>query len=125
MKKTYVLLLILVMSLMTAGFSYAYWTDTLTVNGTAETGNIDVKWELGAEYVSNPLYVDTSISIQSDKTLSLEFNNLYPGANVYSRAYYYNAGSVPVKLSSVNITLTQPTETWDTNFTNAVHIYVV
>lgn len=88
MKKTYVLLTVLLIALMTAGLSYAYWTDTLTVNGIAETGNIDVKLLPGSDYEFGDYngVAQGDTYVKDDKTLAVEVNNLYPGSYFESYA---------------------------------------
>ena len=35
---------LLMVFLAVAGFAYAHWSETLTINGTVETGVLDVAW---------------------------------------------------------------------------------
>ncbi|XMB85936.1 SipW-dependent-type signal peptide-containing protein [Mycoplasmatota bacterium WC44] len=124
MKKTYVLLSVLLIALMTAGLSYAYWTDTLTVNGTAETGNVDVKWAPGTNSDYNGYLSQVNTSIVNSKTLLFEVNNIYPDSWNWGTSAYINEGTVPAKLNFVSITLQQPGEAWDQNFTDNVVVYI-
>mgnify|MGYP002266594152 CR=1 FL=1 len=117
MKKTYVLLSIMVLALMTAGFSYAYWTDTLTVSGTAATGDLEVLWDddytapsswVGSyEYLyrGTPKGPDTFV-VESDSTsknIVATFANLHPGSITWGVARFYNAGSIPAQLTGLNL----------------------
>jgi len=83
MKKIYVLLSVMVLALMTAGFSYAYWTDTLTVSGTARTGTLDVDI-VETDGVESDDYAGGSAAITSGANkLSFTATGLYPGAEFY------------------------------------------
>ncbi|QVK21600.1 SipW-dependent-type signal peptide-containing protein [Mycoplasmatota bacterium] len=111
MKKTYTLLSVLVLSLMVAGFSYAYWTDTLTVTGMAETGELSVIFECDS---ANPnpcidntqwgIYnTGTSEIIGNSKILQVHFDNLYPGAYADASACIMNNGTIPAKLKNIRL----------------------
>ncbi|XMB85531.1 SipW-dependent-type signal peptide-containing protein [Mycoplasmatota bacterium WC44] len=94
MKKFYVLLSVMVLALMTAGFSYAYWTDTLTVNGTANTGILDV--DFAHVSMTNDVYVTEEHAI-GDDLLTLTISDLYPGAQVIYVGKIVNNSTIPVK----------------------------
>ncbi len=105
MKKIYVLLSVMVLALMTAGFSYAYWTDTLTVSGTARTGTLDVDI-VETDGVESDDYAGGSAAITSGANkLSVTATGLYPGAEFYYYGQIVNNGSIPAVLQSITETL--------------------
>ncbi|XMB85532.1 hypothetical protein RJG79_08895 [Mycoplasmatota bacterium WC44] len=105
MKKTYVLLTTLVLTLMLSAFSYAYWTDTLTVTGTAETGELSVIFCCDAvDPDDNSMYINTTSSVSVDgKYLTVTFDNLYPGARGKVVACIQNNGDIPAKLTNMKL----------------------
>ncbi|XMB67052.1 leucine-rich repeat domain-containing protein [Mycoplasmatota bacterium zrk1] len=101
MKKIYILILVMVISLATAGFSYAYWTDTLSISGTAETGELEVAFTQEQE-LQKPTYV-TSNNQVSDKQFSLNLDKLYPGAIYETSVEVENTGTIPAILDYVEL----------------------
>lgn len=123
MKKTYLLLSILVLSLMTAGFSYAYWSDTLTVSGMAQTGELSVIFTDSESCpIPNSQYHSATSYISEDsKTLYVTFENLYPGSYATLNAEITNNGTIPAKLINmqlVNVTFDGLDEYNDANIIN-------
>ncbi len=107
MKKTYVLLLVMVLSLMTAGFSYAYWSDTLTVSGTAETGELDVGFVYAKEFIyadrDSMKYIEMDVVFDED-VATITASNLYPGAQARTTLKIRNFGSIPATLTNIKLT---------------------
>ncbi|XMB67490.1 hypothetical protein RI065_02915 [Mycoplasmatota bacterium zrk1] len=104
MKKIYVLLSIMVLSLMTAGFSYAYWTDTLTLTGTATTGDFGVEFAPpGYVEVDSP-YNTYQINEQND-LIELDLDNLYPGAHFWYDGMIVNTGTIPAVSGQISETI--------------------
>lgn len=106
MKKFYVLMSVMVLALMTAGFSYAYWSDSLTVTGTSTTGSFGVEFIPATEVVTvsdtntsiSVDYVDLSgVSTTADQ-VTFTLGNLYPGAVVKYEVDVKNVGSIPAVL---------------------------
>jgi predicted ribosomally synthesized peptide with SipW-like signal peptide len=114
--KKFALPLLLVIMLGAIGLSYAWWTETLTINGTVSTADINVifnndPWEhpsvrAGAAYYKWGNYTTASWQITDNgKTLVVTVGNLYPGAVISILAYIRNMGTIPVKFSHCNITI--------------------
>lgn len=93
--------LLAVMAIGSLGLGYAYWSDALQVNGTVNTGTLDMRWAVGATQPDNdgssgPLNVGScSTSGNSGKTLSVVLNNAYPGYSCTVTASIVQNGSVP------------------------------
>ncbi len=114
MKKTYVLLSVMVLALVTAGFSYAYWTDTLTVTGKAQTGDLTVEWTEEEAFrvvegdAMDVYYDEIDIQIVRPDVLEIAYKNLYPGSKSRAGSWYHNVGTIPAKLTNVRIEILRP-----------------
>lgn len=111
MKKLRILSSSLIVATMLTGAGYAAWTDTLTINNTVETGQLNVQFHegkfLGLQYpdASADKYVEAKAEI-SDKdshTTQIDLNNLYPGAWAAFRVRAINAGTIPAKVANVDV----------------------
>ena len=102
MKKTKIIALVLCASIMLMGAGYAYWSDTLTINNTVATGELNVRFtdatlttgETGTQYLQFGDGVNTN-AIVTDKNLNLKVGNLYPGASYKLNANFENNGTIP------------------------------
>lgn len=121
MKKVYVLLIIMVLSLMTAGYSYAYWTDTLTVSGTVQTGESSVVWVHTGEGnhrglierpgdINHPNFDELSVREfnDGDKIIYMDFINLHPSSNSRVGSWYKNVGTIPAKINNIRLKVVTP-----------------
>ena len=119
--KYYALALMLVFGLI--GGAYAAWSDTLTVDATVDTGEVDVNIRPGVYlHLDLPEYVTgTKDVIDDGKTATFTISNLYPqeAGTSYRMPHVVklspamlNEGSIPVKLDSVDIS-TCGDEAWD------------
>jgi hypothetical protein len=110
-----------------AGFSYAHWSETLSLNGSVTTGklcirfyNIDhkdkgVDWTCGPKFMSpDPMQRPDGKNIGTT-TLTLEqgdcpqlltvvMNNTYPSYYEGIEFHPYNCGTIPLSLMNVTIT---------------------
>ncbi|RLF07186.1 MAG: hypothetical protein DRJ69_07380 [Thermoprotei archaeon] len=96
--------------LLVLGVTYAHWDETLTIEGTVETGTFNVEISChGCE--DNE--VDTGRDIgtitcepyiaRSDK-VTISITNAYPGYKVVIKFCIMNLGTVPAVLESVSVT---------------------
>lgn len=126
MKKIGLLCLALVLALGTIGVGYALWSDSLYIEGTVYTGELDWEFECGTVTVSDPctpptedkncnddfsnihwagknvgctdvVCVDTDGDGDTD-TLQVTLNNVYPCYYVHVGFYLHNNGSIPLKV---------------------------
>jgi predicted ribosomally synthesized peptide with SipW-like signal peptide len=116
-----VLAILLIVALAAASVGYAYWTDEIHINGTAQAGTMSVDW------INNPwnhpsttasAYVTQGWEIEG-KTLKVTFGNLYPGAQIHWQGWGMNSGTIPVKFNRVDIDIT------DDEMGLADHLFVV
>ncbi|MCT4607112.1 MAG: SipW-dependent-type signal peptide-containing protein [Marinisporobacter sp.] len=116
MKKTKFLALVLAVAVMMMGAGYAAWNETVTINNTVETGEVDVallkdgsKTEVKNEDNCDIEHAGTGVMVENnDKTstenkATVKLTNLYPGAVVDVTIPVKNNGSIPVKLDSKGI----------------------
>lgn len=116
MKKFKFLILMLYLALMIIGVGYAYWSDSLIVNATVNTGELSVRFEEGelgglkfpdlkaSKYVLNK---DIKIGnedtiLTDDNAATVNFQSLYPGAWAAFRLKAINSGTIPIKISDVD-----------------------
>jgi len=111
MKKTKFLVLVLALAVMLIGAGYAYWTDTLKINGTVRTGILDVDFVRGSVTPeSNVINVETQKFEEDDAEICI--SNLYPGAHFIVDAKIKNTGTIPAKLKDVEFK-TEKDAGWD------------
>lgn len=114
MKKTKFILGTMVLSLGLLGTGYAYWTDSLQVNTTVETGKFNLEFDplytanytydsegncVDAEYVKSRITMD-----KNHQAMNLKVDNMYPGSTVN---FYYNVtneSTIPMILDSSTVT---------------------
>lgn len=106
MIKTRVIALALGVATMMMGAGYAAWTDTLTINNTIGTGELDVQftdpnWS-SVELTASDYVVLEDVD-RSPKTVSFTLNNLYPGANYRTLTEMKNTGTIPAKFDKATI----------------------
>jgi hypothetical protein len=106
MKKTRLLIAMLVCAVMLMGVGYAWWTDSVAIGSTVATGEMNVHFEntSGYPYVLASEYVEASVEAdECSKSITCEFNKLYPGAIGVIDAKIKNDSTIPVKLDKASI----------------------
>jgi len=113
MKKTRLLVLVLVVSIMLVGAGYAYWTETLTINNTVRTGYLDVKFlgDPDLELKDDGYFVDNQYYNQvwtakvregtNGNIIDITIDGFYPGAIANVSFTVKNDGTVPVIIDDV------------------------
>lgn len=128
MKKTRFLALTLVVVIMLMGAGYAWWDDFTQVNGTVDTGYMDVnvRWA----NLHTPPYTGGTIT-NDQNTITFTATDLYPTIykssdnSTFGRVHFSieNNGTIPVKLDSIEFTRTnEDSALWDYLKTR-VHIH--
>ncbi|MGI6533706.1 MAG: SipW-dependent-type signal peptide-containing protein [Peptococcia bacterium] len=70
MKKSRLLIAVLVCAVMMMGVGYAWWNDVLTVNGTVATGTFDVDFaDTSIEKIGAENYLDISVNSEQDDVI--------------------------------------------------------
>ena len=108
MKKSKFLALVLTVAVMLMGAGYAYWTDSVKINNTVKTGNLEVKLEQGDIEVSEYACGCVDLDPCDAHTAKVRLCNLYPGAKAHVSIPFKNVGTIPVKFDGVP-TNTAPT----------------
>ena len=111
-KKFMLLSTSLILALMLVGFAYAHWSKTITINGSVDTGIVDLiilraqDSDDGIDPGYNKDVADTTVQIdpQDPERLIVTITKAYPSYHVYIDVTVKNIGTVPVKLKSLNTT---------------------
>lgn len=108
MKKTKLLLVTLVCAVMMMGVGYAWWTDAISLVGTANTGYMDVHYDNTGwlPIAATSSYATAEFTNVEDKNITFRFDNLYPGALGVVDVMVKNDSTVPVKLKDATINVT-------------------
>ncbi|MBZ9689202.1 hypothetical protein G9F72_023160 [Clostridium estertheticum] len=120
MKKARVIIAAAMVTTMLVGAGYASWTDALTVNSTVSTGELKVQFDNSGAYpttktyyyvngVCSPdtnTYVVPEIKGKTEKELTINFSNMYPGALALYEAKIDNKGTIPAVFDYVNVEIT-------------------
>ena len=109
MKRSRLLIAVLVCAVMMMGVGYAWWNDVLTVNGTVKTGTFDVDFvNSSIEKIGAGNYLEISVNSEQDDDgvdyIDFTVGNLYPGAEFEVTSGFVNNGSIPVKIGEAKIT---------------------
>ncbi len=102
-----------VLALAGTGAGYALWSDTLSIDGTVNTGSIGAVFEEGwaedtddFEY-TDPLEKDYSwiecIVSLDGQTLTVTVYNAYPCIDYYNYFYVHNTGTIPIHVGNFEI----------------------
>lgn len=104
-KKTKTLMVALVAALVVVTGAFALFSETLTINGTANTnGTYDIEFQTAV--VGSTVACTPTATISGDKnTLTVDVADLdYPGAGTTISVTVANAGTIPAILNAVNLT---------------------
>jgi len=88
------------MTMLIVGTAYALWSETLTIDGTIDTGDIDTVFENVVTSDSEPCDKDVS-SITAElgadgKSITVTIDNAYPCIDYILEFDIVNYGSIPV-----------------------------
>jgi len=99
----------LMIALMAAGFAYSIFTVDLAINATVSTGTVNAVWDPGGSYhlFLFPAYGSISFEGWETDTLTVTASNLYPGAKVIIGIWMKNIGSLPIKVKSLTLAVTE------------------
>lgn len=104
MKKIRLLALTLAAAIMLMGVAYAYWTDSLVIENSVTTGEMNVEFtkymfkpsvDPGNYLEFNPPITNGPTDVPDPKLLRFELENLYPGAAYIAWAKLQNKGTIP------------------------------
>ena len=103
MKKTSILILVLIVALGAIGVGYAAWSQTLDITGNVDTGSLSAAY-IGSNATNVPVgdaEADATYTVTGDDGLTLTVNvtNAYPGLNFDVPFYVKNWGTVPINVA--------------------------
>lgn len=104
MKKTKLIIIGVVLSLLLVGGAYAAWASQIELTMNASAGELDVEIsKVSVSGVSDYVKFDKeSVEISEDKkSASVTIENLYPGASANAAFEISNCGTLPVALDKV------------------------
>lgn len=124
MRKVTALAVFLLLALAMLGTGYAYWRDSLTINGTASMGTVDwviknfsikdspamgTDFNASDDFASDPEFWDVGKNVASGEggltdgrhTFTFTLNNAYPGYFNEATIYPQNTGTIPIKIRKV------------------------
>lgn len=108
MKKSKFIALVLVVSVMLMGAGYAAWTETLTIDHTVATGNVDIDLANGAINVFQDAAAVVTDGLDriatvvgSEQAATVNLTNLYPGAKIIATIPVNNNGTIPVDFKEI------------------------
>ena len=119
-------LMLMALLLITTGLTYAHWTETITIDATVETGELD--WHIKDAYVARDNdddtkdVADTTVTlIDSDgdgdnDTLGVKISNAYPCYEVSITFYAENCGTVPLIVKELTVICAEGTFTYTKAF---------
>jgi len=110
-KKLFATFAILIIALGIAGFAYAHWEKIITIDGTVDTGILDLIIVSAADDDTgiDPDYdkdvADTVITIDPEdpQIAHITITNAYPSYHVYWHVTVRNVGTIPAKLKEIVI----------------------
>jgi len=100
------LFLVFVMALAGTSASYALWFEDLTIDGTVNTGNVDVEWSFdgcGDNEAAGKDVSDITANIDGN-TMTVTITNAYPCITYWVHFDIHCVGSIPVHFTPFVIT---------------------
>jgi hypothetical protein len=95
---------VLMMSLALVGVSYAMWTSSIVINGTATMGKIDLQWyDYGIKNETTPTGV-LAVGFPDVHTCTITLTHVYPGYTVFVNLRTTNAGNIPLRYDTFQMT---------------------
>jgi len=93
---------VVLIALAVVGFSYAWWTETLTISGSVETGKLEVKFKNDGivKSCSPEMTCKTEVT---DTAITVTVSNGYPCGWCNVTFTIENTGTIPAKVKAINI----------------------
>lgn len=127
MKKTRVLAAALIATTLLAGAGYAAWTSDVNIKHNIATGNMNVEFQIPANYssiaVSGSKYVKPTVDANA-KLTTFTLENLYPGATYTTLTEEKNTGTIGVKYDKAVVTFPEDNENLKKNMTVSFNCWV-
>lgn len=107
MKRTKVIAWALCAAILLLGAGYAYWSDTLIINNTVATGELNVEFQ-NTGVTADPAGIavidwakGSGDADDEIKHVAITVGNMYPGAMVGFRTSIANTGTIPALLKPI------------------------
>ncbi|MEM2280760.1 MAG: SipW-dependent-type signal peptide-containing protein [Candidatus Bathyarchaeia archaeon] len=118
---------VLIVALAVLGFSYAWWTETLTISGTITTGELDVGFANNStscsDYITcKAILIDSDSDNDYDK-MEVTVGNAYPCGWCNVTFAIANTGTIPAKIG--NVELNYNTTALDVSLTDATGASII
>lgn len=112
-KKLMVIPMLLVFALVMTGFAYAHWEKIITINGTVNTGILDLiiisavsgdpSGTIDPGKDKNVATTTVTIDPTDPEILIVTITNAYPSYFVFVHFTVRNVGTIPVKLQAIEV----------------------
>lgn len=119
MKKTKYLALTLVVAIMMMGAGYAYWSETLTIENTVNTGELDVIFVEPTNVVGEDTYQPNADATPDGHGMIVTYDNIYPGVANEFHFTLDNEGTIGAYVDDFAITSSDWTS-WPNSITDVV-----
>lgn len=110
MKKAKLVALTLAVAIMMMGAGYAYWSQTLTIAATVDTGELDVVFveptNVNNEYLQ---YQPNADATPNNHSMSITWTDIYPGLENQLQITFENRGTIGAYVDDFGITYSQGT----------------
>lgn len=108
MRKTVLASAVVLVALLVMGLAMARWFETLTIDGTVNTGSVDAAFVEGKCWDNEPDEKDVSnisclVDEQDPHKLIVTVTNAYPCVEYFCDFYILNTGSIPVKVWTFDV----------------------
>lgn len=128
MKKPKLILLTLVVAIMLVGAGYAAWQETLTISNTVSTGELNMEftkhdffgipiYPVGGVYDNLLLHKNylelTGSQDEANDMVTISVTDMYPGSTFFYELRADNKGSIPAKVESVTVDLSNTVDLFD------------
>lgn len=124
MKKTKFIALVLVVAIGLMGAGYAAWSDSILINTTVQTGQLDVHFVEDAEILLADPHVGIEVDYANDGSDSTDgqsdldianvtITNMYPKAEAKVTLRIQNNSTIPVNMNAITDTRSA---NWNANF---------
>ena len=105
MKKTRFLALTLIVAMMLMGAGYAYWSESMTISNTINTGELNFEFSSPtAKQEKLKSYATAKVDPNNNKRLNVTWNNTSPGAYFEFITKVKNTGSIDAGITNFQIT---------------------
>lgn len=120
----------LVLSTALMGAGYAFWTNSVTLTGYVNAGDLNVDFVNQGATSRPPIqkkYPDCGISVNdystakilhnNNKSTTLSIDNMYPGITAWFRFKIKNTGSIPANINDITIANNKSSSSLNENLT--------